>query len=97
MLIKLECRICGGFLEIDDKELNENHKICPLCNGKMEVKNLDELVKFDVETQIKNNIDKWQKQFGWDYVIDLVKKYKDYYAVGRLYVEELEKRGFKIK
>jgi len=101
-MIKLRClnENCEYCIEVSEKEFLDNPQYytnCIICQSKFKVVNLEEVIKFDIEKQIKENIDKWQKLYGWDYVIDLVKKYKDYYAVGRLYIAELEKRGFKIK
>jgi hypothetical protein len=100
MIIKFYCdKHCADFTK-DELELiyqGQSFKYCAFCGGRLHIENLVEVVKQDIDTKIKNNIDKWQKERGWDYVIDLVKKYRDYYAVGRLYIEELRKRGFKIK
>jgi hypothetical protein len=101
-MIKLCClnENCEYCFKVSEKEFTDNPQYyvrCLVCGSKIKVVNLEEVVKFDIENQIKENIDKWQKQFGWDYVIDLVKKYKDYYAVGRLYLKELKRRGFTIR
>jgi hypothetical protein len=101
MMIKLQCKLCKFSFEVSEKEFMEfpeAYKHCYIsCGGENEVLNLEEIVKLDIEKQITANIDKWVKLYGWDYVIDLVKKYKNYYAIGRLYVEELKKRGFTLK
>jgi hypothetical protein len=103
-MIRLKCinEKCGFSYEISENEIKEYgqyHTKCLICGSKLEIakESLEKIINTDLETKIKENIDKWVKKFGWDYVIDLVKKYKDYYAVGRLYVEELKRRGFNIK
>jgi hypothetical protein len=101
-MIKLRClnEICEYCLEVSEKEFTDNPQYyvrCLVCGSQLKVVNLEEVIKFDIETQIKENIDKWIKLYGYDYVIDLIKKYKDYYAVGRLYLKELKRRGFTIK
>lgn len=101
-MIKLRClnKICEYCLEVSEKEFTDNPQYyvrCLVCGSQLKVVNLEEVIKFDIETQIKENIDKWIKLYGYDYVIDLINKYKDYYAVGRLYLEELKRRGFTIK
>jgi hypothetical protein len=101
-MIRLKCinENCEFTYEVTESELQNNpqyHKSCMMCGSLLQVDNLSEIVEMEVTKQVKENIDKWVKQYGWDYVIDLVKKYKDDYAVGRLYVEELSRRGFKLK
>jgi uncharacterized protein YuzB (UPF0349 family) len=100
MIIKFYCdKHCADFTkdELEVIEQGQSFTHCAICGGKLHILNIDEVVDFDLQARVKSNINKWVKLYGWDYVIDLVKKYKDYYAVGRLYIEELQKRGFKIK
>jgi hypothetical protein len=99
MLIKLECRHCGEIIEVEEINLiqePEMYRNCPLCSYKMEVVNLDELVKFDVETQIKMNINKWLKELGGDETLSLIQRNKNQ-ACYRLYKEEMIRRGFIVK
>jgi hypothetical protein len=99
MLIKLECRHCGEVIEVEEINLiqePEMYRNCSLCSYKMEVMNLDELIKFDVETQIKMNINKWLKELGGDETLSLIQRNKNQ-ACYRLYKEEMIKRGFIVK
>lgn len=101
MLIKLKCNQCNHSLTITEEEFIENiilYKSCLLeCGGKNEVDNLEEIIISDIKARVKNNITKWFKEYGCDYTIDLCKRYKDYYNIGRLYIEELRSRGINIK
>ena len=99
-MIKLTCKQCYYSYEITEQEMIDNgelHTHCLLCGGENEIKNLNEILEKDIYTKVKEYVDLWVKEFGWDYTIDLIKKYKDVYAVGRLYVEELKRRGINIK
>jgi len=99
-MIRLKCKSCQYEYEITEAEAREDmslHKYCLICGGENEIINLDSIVHKDLETQVKENVDKWQKQYGWDYVLDLVAKCQDVYCVGRLYVAELKRRGFNIQ
>jgi len=101
MIIKLKCNKCKYSFSITEKELLEHldmYKPCFLqCGGKNEVENLDQIVMLDIKAKVKSNITKWFAQYGCDYVIDLCKRYKDYYNIGKLYIEELQARGINIK
>lgn len=98
MLIKFFCdNHCFDFTK-DELELNQERAIthCPFCGQKLHIVNLDEIVYQDIEERVKNNIDKWVKEIGWDNVIDLIKRNREQSCV-RLYIKELQERGFKIK
>ena len=99
-MIKLICQSCGYSYSVSEAELKDSaeyHSVCLLCGGHIEVENTKEVVQYDVEERVKNNIDRWVKDFGWDNVIDMIKRHSSSYAVGRLYIEELKRRGFAIK
>ena len=99
MIIKFYCtKHCADF-EKSEEQLRTEHVIthCPYCGQKLLVSNLNEIVTADVNTQVKNFIDQWVKERGWDYVIDLVKRNRDRPIIGKLYVDELHRRGFNIK
>lgn len=99
MIIKFSCKNHCLDFEKDELEIIEQSQSfthCAFCGEKLAITNLTEIVESNIEKRVSNNIDKWVKTNGWDYVIDLVKRYKNYGAVGQFYVDELEKRGFKI-
>lgn len=100
-MIKLRCvnPDCNYCYQISKKELEEYgqyHKVCIICGSLLQVDNLKELVKLDLEQRIKNYVDKYFKTLGIEYTLELIARHKDL-AVYRLYKTELEKRGFKIK
>lgn len=103
MLIKLKClnEVCEYCIEVSEKELIDNsqyYERCLLCNSKLKItkESLNEIIKKDLETQVKENVDKWFRGFGIETTIEICERNKDL-AVYRLYKAEIEKRGFKIK
>lgn len=105
MDIKFKCSNSMCDVEFDKTEeeirLNpEGLRICWKCGHKLSIINkeeiVEEIVKTDIQTQVTNNINKWQKEIGWDNTIDLIKRSSNS-AIARLYFEELRKRGFNIK
>ena len=99
MLIKIRCTKCGFTFEVSEQEFVENDGLyhsCIVCYAKTEVINLEEIVHFDIERTVKNNVDKWFKSQGIEGTIEMIERNKDN-AVGRLYIKELRQRGFNIK
>jgi len=99
MMIHLLCTHCKYEYDITPDELKEDgelHSFCFICRGKIEVTNLSEVIDRDLNIQIKQYIDKWIKSEGIEGCIELVERNKNQ-ACYRLYKEELEKRGFKVK
>ena len=99
MTINFKCKKCGNEIHIPEEEIDNIDKnviFCEFCGDKMEIINLEEIVKKDINTKIKGNINKWVNLIGWDNVIDLIQRNKEQ-ACYRLYKEELERRGFKLK
>lgn len=98
MLIQFYCdNHCADF-EKDEFEIiyqKQSFTHCAFCGQKLHIKNLEELIEFDIEMRVRTNIDKWVKEIGWDNVLDLVQRNKEQ-ACYRLYKAELEKRGFKF-
>jgi len=100
-MIKLRCSNpkCQYKYKITPDELKDNgelHTHCLFCGFKIEVTNLSEVIDRDLNIQIKQYIDKWIKSEGIEGCIELVERNKNQ-ACYRLYKEELEKRGFKVK
>lgn len=101
-MIRLKCcnNKCAFSYSITETELKEYgevyHKFCIVCGSKMEVDNLEEIVKKDLETRVKEYIDLWFRELGVEYTIEMVEKHKGE-SIYRLYKQEIEKRGFKIK
>jgi len=99
MLIKLECRHCGEVIEVEEINLiqePEMYRNCFLCSYKMEVRNLDEVVKFDIYKKAENYLNEWIQKLGLEGCIELIERHKNQ-ACYRIYREILEKRGFKVK
>jgi hypothetical protein len=101
MDIRFKCEnpTCDVEFEKTEEEIRlnpEGLRICWKCGHKLSIINTEEIVETDIDTQVKNNIDKWQKEIGWDNTIDLIKRSGNS-AIARLYFEELRKRGFNIK
>jgi len=98
MKIKFSCsKHCQDF-ERTEEQLRAEHPIthCPFCGEKLKITNLEEIILLDCEIKIKEYIDLWVSIIGWDNTLDLILKHKDE-AIGRLYIAELNRRGFKIK
>jgi len=99
MLIKLKCKACHYDYEITEDELYDKgqyHKFCFRCGGENEVINLGEILDKDIDTQIKQYIDKGFKKHGIEGTIEIIERNSNQ-ACYRLYKEELERRGFKLK
>jgi hypothetical protein len=98
MLIKFYCdKHCADFTK-DELELiyqGQSFNYCAFCGGRLHIENLVEIVKQDIDTRVRNNIDKWFKEIGADNTIDMIKRNKDQ-ACARLYFDELRRRGFTI-
>jgi hypothetical protein len=99
MIIKFYCdKHCADFTK-DELELiyqKQSFNYCSFCGGKLHIQNLVEIVKQDIDTKVRANIDKWFKEVGVDNTIDLIKRNKEQ-ACARLYFDELKRRGFNIK
>ena len=99
MKIKFFCdNHCADF-EKDEIELiyqNQIFKFCSFCGEKLKILNLDEVITQDLQEKIKNNINKWFNQIGIDNTLDLIQRNRNA-SCSRLYIEELQKRGFNIK
>ena len=99
MIIKFYCKNHCCDFEKDDIELkyqNQSFRICAFCGEKLHIENLTDIVIYDLRYRIRNNINKWVKEIGWDRVIDLIKRNKNTPSY-KFYKEELENRGIKIK
>lgn len=99
MIIKFSCdKHCADFTK-DELELiyqGQGFNYCSFCGGKLHINNLVEIIQQDLETRVRNNINKWFGEIGVDNTIDLIKRNKNQ-ACARLYFEELKRRGFNIK
>ena len=97
MMIKLKCinENCAYCYEVSENELKEYgeyHKKCLLCGHQLEVANLDEIVKLDIEKRAEEYINLWFRELGIEYTLELVERHKDE-AVGRIYVDILKRKG----
>ena len=94
MKIKFSCsKHCLDF-EKTEEEL-QNEKVithCPFCGEKLHILNLEEVVKKDIDTEVKDNLKKWFNELGIEGTIELIERH-DNLAVQRLYKQELRKRG----
>lgn len=98
-MIKLKCQHCKYEYSITEEELRDNgelHKYCFICGGVVDIINLEEITRKDIDTEIKENVDLWFRTLGIEYTIEMCERHKDL-AVYRLYKEEIEKRGLKLK
>jgi len=99
MIIKFTCIKCGNNFTKDELELiyqGQSFNYCAFCGGKLHIENLVEIVKQDIDTRVRANIDKWFREIGVDNTIDMIKRNKNQ-ACARLYFDELKRRGFTIK
>jgi hypothetical protein len=100
-MIRLKCinENCGYSYEVSENEIKEYgqyHTKCLICGSKLQVTNLEEIVEKDLETQVKENLDKWFKELGIEATIEMCERNSNNVCY-RLYKTELEKRGFKLK
>lgn len=99
MIIKFSCsKHCLDFEKTEEELRNEKvitH--CPYCGDKLRILNIEDVVKSDIDTQVKNYIDKWFKELGIEGTIEMIERNKNQEASYRLYKTELEKRGLKLK
>ena len=103
MMIRLKClnENCEYSYEVSEaeiKEYGEYHKKCLICGSELRVtkESIKEIVKKDLEIEIKKNVDTYFKNLGIEYTIEMIERNKEL-AIKRLYVAEIRKRGFKIK
>ena len=99
MMIKLKCMSCGYEFEVSDYELRtfpENYDHCFLCEGKLKVENLEEIVTSDVYKRAEEYLNQWLQELGGDETLSLIQRHKDQ-PTYKIYKELLIKRGFKIK
>jgi len=99
MIIKFYCDNGHWFTKTDAelREEKQSQRFCNLCGKKLHIEqqSLENVITFDLEEQIKNNIDSSVAKIGWDNTLDIIQRNKNQ-ACYRLYKIELEKRGFKI-
>ena len=101
-MIKLKCNNdhCKFSYSVSEKEFVEYgkmyHAFCQICGSKLEVVNLEELVRKDIDTEVKENVDMWFARLGIEYTLELLERNKDI-PIYRLYKAEIEKRGLKLK
>jgi len=99
MIIKFSCKNHCADFDKDEIELqyqNQTFRYCAFCGEKLQIENLKDIIIYDLRERIKNNINKWAKEMGFDNVIDLIKRNKNQKCY-KFYKEELESRGFTIK
>jgi hypothetical protein len=96
MIIQFSCDN-GHYFEKDEIELiieKQSNRYC-WCGNKLHLKNLDNIVKLDIERRIKNNLNKWFVESGIEATIELLER-NEKYPITKLYIEELKKRGLKV-
>jgi hypothetical protein len=99
-MIKLICinPDCGYSYQVSKKELEnygQYHKTCLLCKSQLKVDNLEEIVRVDIDTEIRNNVDTYIKIFGIEGAWELIERNKNQ-ACARLYFEEFKRRGIDL-
>jgi predicted ATP-dependent endonuclease of OLD family len=100
-MIKLRCsnKLCDYCYQVSEKELQENstyHSHCLICGSLLEVTNLEEIIKTGLTERVKEYIDKYFKEIGLEATLEMVERNRNQ-SCFRLYKEELERRGFKLK
>lgn len=101
-MVKLKCcnKKCNFTYSVSEKEFEEYgrtyHSNCMLCGSKLEIVNLEEIVKKDLYQRAEEYINKWISELGLEGCIELVERNYNQ-ACFRIYKEILEKRGFEIK
>lgn len=101
-MIRLKCSnpSCAYCYSVSPKELEEYgkiyHNICMMCGSKLDVVNLEEIIKLDIYKRAEEYINIWVLEMGWDRTLDLISRNKNQVCY-RIYKEILEKRGFKLK
>lgn len=103
-MIKLICinNKCEYSYRVTESELTEYpqyHKTCLVCGSKMKIskESLEKIVSADVDTQVKDFINKWFNELGIEGTIEMIERHKNQEVCYRLYKAELERRGFKLK
>jgi hypothetical protein len=98
-MIRLKCQHCKYEYSISEEELRDNgelYKYCFVCGGIVDIINLEEIIRKDIDTEVKDNVDIWFLKLGIEYTLEMIERHKNL-AVYRLYKTEIEKRGFKLK
>lgn len=97
MTIKFFCDN-GHWFHKTEQELRQEAHSCRFCwcGEKLHIKNVEEVIIFDLEERVKNNIDKYFKELGIEGTIELIERNNNSYCY-KLYKSELERRGFKLK
>lgn len=99
MIIKFYCKNHCADFDKDEMEIqyqNQSFRHCAFCGEKLQVANLEEVIEYDIRQRVKNNINKWVLESGFDNIIDLIKRNKNQQCY-KWYKEELESRGIKLK
>ncbi len=98
MIIQFKCNGCGNIFTKEEFEIieqNQSFRRCSLCGEKLMVSNLEEVVTEDLSIRIKNNINKWFKEYGIEATIELINRNREQ-ACAKLYIEEIQKRGLNV-
>lgn len=75
MKIKLKCKNCGYVKEIYNEELYL-HRECPICSGrKLEIVNLDEVIKQYIEENKRYNLYKSFRTLGIERTLEVINKH----------------------
>jgi hypothetical protein len=100
-MIKLKCSNdkCAFTYSVSEGEFEEYaktyHSFCMICGAKLDVVNLEEIVRTDIDTEIRDNVSMWFRTLGIEYTLEMIERHKDL-AVYRLYKAEIERRGLKL-
>ena len=98
MLIQFRCNDCGNEFIKDELEIiyqNQSLRFCALCGGKLSIQNLKDIIKEEVRKRVSDNLNRWFREQGGDNVLDIIQRNRQY-KITQLYVDELNRRGFKI-
>lgn len=95
-MINLKCSNCNFVYLVSEKDITDYGNFCIICGNKLQVDNLDEVVKKDIYQRAEEYINTWVKELGLEGCIELLERNKNQ-ACYRIYKEILEKRGFKIR
>jgi predicted nucleic acid-binding Zn-ribbon protein len=92
MKVKFICAKCGYVFEKDEQEIIEQPFRYCACGGKLSIQNLEDIMQYDLDTRVRNNINRWFRELGIEGTIELIERNSNQ-ACSRLYFDELRKRG----
>jgi DNA-directed RNA polymerase subunit RPC12/RpoP len=94
MIIQFICKQCGNIFDKEEFELiqqGQSFRFCAYCGGKISIKNLDDILKDDLDKRVRNNLDRYMKELGIEGCIELIERNKDI-PCARLYIDILKEK-----